>query len=271
MATDDGLVVSLRRAATQLKAARSIRDLHETLTQIVLAAVDTVPHVDAGGISLTEDGIITSRSPSDETITKLDQLQSRLYEGPCITAITDPPPDGVVVAHDLSRDDALRWPRFAPEAVMSGYRSVLSTQLTTDGGMHAALNLYSREENVFDADTQQVAGLFGVQAAMLLYGSEQAQHLQRALDSRDLIGQAKGILMERFTVDDDGAFRMLVASSQDTNMKLVQVAEWLRSEARHRHAEHAALPGRDHHDAAHERAQALAEQAAWGGGAGNDR
>jgi AmiR/NasT family two-component response regulator len=65
---------------------------------------------------------------------------------------------------------------------------------------------------------------------MLLYGSEQATHLQRALDSRDAIGQAKGILMERFAVDDHGAFQMLVRSSQDTNMKLVDVALWLREE-----------------------------------------
>jgi AmiR/NasT family two-component response regulator len=70
-----------------------------------------------------------------------------------------------------------------------------------------------------------------VQAALLLYGSEQAAHLQRAFDSRDVIGQAKGILMERFTVDDPQAFTMLVSSSQDTNMKLVDVARFLTEEA----------------------------------------
>jgi AmiR/NasT family two-component response regulator len=62
---------------------------------------------------------------------------------------------------------------------------------------------------------------------MLLYGADQVAHLQRAVDSRDLIGQAKGILMERFKADDEAAFRMLVRSSQETNMKLTAVAEWL--------------------------------------------
>ncbi len=62
---------------------------------------------------------------------------------------------------------------------------------------------------------------------MLLYGSQQASHLQRAVDSRDLIGRAKGILMERFGVGDEAAFQMIVESSQETNMKLTAVARWL--------------------------------------------
>jgi hypothetical protein len=75
-----------------------------------------------------------------------------------------------------------------------------------------------------------LAGLFGVQAALLLYGANQAGQLQKAVDSRDLIGQAKGILMERFKVDDEAAFQMLVQSSQNTNMKLTAVAEWLTND-----------------------------------------
>jgi hypothetical protein len=228
------LVRSLRRAADDLAADRRVRDVHETLTLIVAAAVRTVPHVDAGGISLTENGTITSRSPSADVVTKLDEQQSRMSEGPCITAIEDPPDDGVVLADDLAGDDAARWPRFAPRAVEAGYRSILSTQLSTGHGARAALNLYAAEPHVFDAEACEIAGLFGAQATILLYGSEHAAQLQRAVDSRDVIGQAKGILMERFTVDDEEAFEMLARSSQDTNLKLVDVAVWLRGEARAR-------------------------------------
>jgi len=71
---------------------------------------------------------------------------------------------------------------------------------------------------------------------MLLYGADTAVHLQKAIDSRDLIGQAKGILMERFSLDDEAAFQMLVKSSQDTNMKLTEVARWLTSEVGKRYA-----------------------------------
>jgi hypothetical protein len=225
------LVVALRGAARTLLERRSIRDLQQTLAEIVSAAVETVPGATAGGISVTEDGIIDSRNPTSRGISELDRLQGELQEGPCITALESPAEDGVVIAEDLGGADAARWPRFAPVAVEVGYRSMLSTQLTTTGTMRAALNLYAAEPGVFDREARVVAGLFAVQAAVLLHGSEQAVHLGRAVDSRDVIGQAKGILMERFAIDDDEAFQMLVRSSQDTNIKLVDVATWLKGEA----------------------------------------
>jgi ANTAR domain len=104
---------------------------------------------------------------------------------------------------------------------------LLSTQLSTKGGVRAALNLYSRTAHTFDESARTTAGLFGLQAALLLYGANHARQLGQALASRDLIGQAKGILMERFRVNSEQAFRMLVSSSQNTNIKLVDVARWL--------------------------------------------
>jgi hypothetical protein len=116
--------------------------------------------------------------------------------------------------------------------VEAGYRALMSTQLASGAGLRAALNLYSATPNAYDENARTMAGLFGVQASLLLYGAETAAHLQRAVDSRDLIGQAKGIFMERFTVDDEDAFKMLVKSSQDTNIKLTEVAQWLTKEVR---------------------------------------
>ena len=92
------LVVALRSAARDLAQRRSIRDLEQTLQQIVASAVATIPGVDAGSISLTEDGRITTRHPTSDTIAKLDETQSELHQGPCITALEDPPPSGTVVA-----------------------------------------------------------------------------------------------------------------------------------------------------------------------------
>ncbi|GLZ49721.1 transcriptional regulator [Actinomycetospora sp. NBRC 106375] len=235
MTPNEDVVAALRRAAHELAAKRSIRDLEQTLTDIVAAAVETVPGADAGGISITQDGAITSRNPTHPAVTKLDRLQSDLEEGPCITAILEPPDDGIVLAGDLEGADGERWPRFTPHAVEAGYHSMVSAQLTQDtGGLRAALNLYATARDAFDEEARLVAGLFGVQAAMLLYGSEHAMNLQRAVESRDLIGRAKGILMERFSVDDDGAFRMLVQSSQETNLKLVEIAQWLHDEVAQR-------------------------------------
>jgi hypothetical protein len=177
---------------------------------------------------MVENGHITSRSPTNDEVRKLDDIQAELHEGPCITAVEYPPGDGVVLAQDLTGPpDADRWPRFAPQAVVHGYRSLLSTHLSTNGGIRAALNLYSRTANTFDESARTTAGLFGLQAALLLYGVNHARQLGQALQSRDLIGQAKGILMERFRVNSEQAFRMLVSSSQNTNIKLVEVARWL--------------------------------------------
>jgi ANTAR domain/GAF domain len=233
---DDELMTALRAAARSMASRPSIRDMEETLGQIVTSAVATIPGVDAGSISITEHGQIETRHPSTEVIGKLDRTQSELNEGPCISAIEDPPENGIVIAQDLAGEDAQRWPRFAPLPVEAGYRALMSTQLSADGGPRAALNLYSAEAGAFDEHARVLAGLFGIQASLLLYGADTAVHLQRAVDSRDQIGQAKGILMERFSLDDEAAFQMLVKSSQDTNMKLTDVARWLTSETGKRHA-----------------------------------
>jgi ANTAR domain-containing protein/GAF domain-containing protein len=224
---NDRLVVALRTAARDLARPRHICDLEETLAQIVASAVATIPGVDAGSISMTEHGRIETRHPTSDLIGKIDAKQSELHEGPCITAIEEPPESGTVLASDLAGADAQRWPRYAPVVVDAGYRALMSIQLSVDRSVCAALNLYSATPDAYDEYAQTLAGLFGAQAAVLLYGVTAATQLQRAVDSRDLIGQAKGLLRARYKVDDEGAFQMLVKSSQETNLKLTAVARWL--------------------------------------------
>jgi len=228
---NDRLVVALRRAARDLAQPRNIRDLEETLAQIVASAVVTIPGVDAGSISMTEHGRIETRHPTSDLIGKIDAMQSELHEGPCITAIEEPPESGTVLANDLAGADGQRWPRYAPVVLDAGYRALMSIQLSAGGSLRAALNLYSATPDAYDEYAQTLAGLFGIQAAVLLYGASTATQLQRAVDSRDLIGQAKGLLRERYKVDDEGAFQMLVKSSQETNLKLTAVARWLVDDA----------------------------------------
>ena len=232
----DDLVTSLRRAAGELVRRRTFRDLDATLAHIVAAAVQLVPGADAGGISMNDHGQVTSRNPTAPVVTRLDELQSELGEGPCISAMEEPADDGVVLAEDLAGVEGRRWPRFAAEAVAAGYRSMLSTQLLAADGFRAALNLYASRPHAFGEEARRTAALFGVEAGALLYGCRQVSQLEHALQSRDVIGQAKGILIERYGVDDVEAFQMLVRASQDTNMKLVKVAEWLQSETLEKHA-----------------------------------
>ena len=84
------------------------------------------------------------------------------------------------------------------------------------------------------ADARHLAGLFAAHAAVTLFGAQRVDDLERALASRDEIGQAKGILMERFSLDPTDAFALLSRSSQDTNVKLRDVARWLVSQVSER-------------------------------------
>ncbi|MBA8827076.1 transcriptional regulator with GAF, ATPase, and Fis domain [Saccharopolyspora lacisalsi] len=210
-------------AAERMSGSRSGSE-DDTLALVVAGAVDTVPGAEHAGVSLLRsDGDIVSYTPSSETVSEVDQLQSTYREGPCVTALWD---EHTVVVDDLTAE-AWRWPRFAPEAAAHGMVSMLSFQLFTRGDTLGALNLYSSKPASFALEARSLGGLFASHAAIALGGAQHVAQLHQALASRDLIGQAKGMLMERFGLDDTGAFAMLVDSSQQTNMKLVDVARWL--------------------------------------------
>jgi hypothetical protein len=221
------LIAALRRAVERMVEYGIERDQDETVTHVVQAAVETVPGAIGGGITRAEAGQVRSSHSTDGRSGRLDALQAELNEGPCVSAADEPPPSGIYLAHDLAGSDAERWPNFAPRAVELGVRSTLSVSLSVSRGWRSSLNFYSECPAVFDEHACLTAGLFGLQAATLLYGAERAQGLNQALQTRDVIGQAKGILMERFDLTDEAAFQMLVSSSQDTNIKLHDVASWL--------------------------------------------
>jgi GAF domain-containing protein len=193
-----------------------------TLEAVVVAAQANIPGVENAGISLVERGAIRTVSPSDEIVASIDKLQYKLHEGPCVNAITD---HHTYRTGDLAKET--RWPRFGQEAATMGVRSMLSFRLFTADDTLGALNLYSARREAFDRNAQHVGELFAVHAAIALANSRQESNLLTALDSRDVIGMAKGILMERHGVDDDRAFSILVDASQRSQLKLHEVARWL--------------------------------------------
>ena len=127
--------------------------------------------------------------------------------------------------HDLAEER--RWPRFAAVAFAAGVRSMLSVTLFLDRGNVGALNLYGRQPAAFNDLDEAIALLLASHAALALAGHDAEQNLIRALDVRDLVGQAKGILMERYKVDAQAAFALLSLSSQNTNQRLTEVARKL--------------------------------------------
>jgi hypothetical protein len=214
--------------------ARGDDGVEHTLDLIVRGAIATVPHVEQAGISLVERrGRVQSTAPSNELVRELDELQTALREGPCLDAIwfeRRTVVDDMAAAHD-------RWPRWAVAAHDRGVGSLMAFQLFATAGSAGALNLYADRPHVFDDDTADTGALFAAQAALALQGAQRAAGLTIALENRDVIGQAKGILMERFGVGQSAAFAMLVESSQHTNMKLVDVATWLVTEVERRGSE----------------------------------
>jgi transcriptional regulator with GAF, ATPase, and Fis domain len=226
------LARALDEAARGLLERGDGEDLEHTLGLVVRGAIHTIPHVDQAGVSLVERGTVLSKAPSSDVVRDLDQLQNELGEGPCLDAIWR---EERVVVEDMSEAHD-RWPQYAPAAHDRGVGSLMAFQLFASSGSAGALNLYASDSHAFDETTADTGALFAAQAALVLHGAKRVQGLHVALDSRDLIGQAKGMLMERFGIDPQRAFGMLVESSQQTNMKLVDVARWLVDEGARRAA-----------------------------------
>ncbi|QWF78940.1 hypothetical protein HUW46_02340 [Amycolatopsis sp. CA-230715] len=203
-----------------------------TLNAIVDAVVDMVPAVTWAGISLVRGKAITSEAPSDPVVAELDELQTELGEGPCLTSIRA---HHTVRIPDFGKPDQ-PWPRYAARAYELGARSLLARRLFVRREQLGALNLYSDETEAFTPDAEVLIDLFAQHAAVALAGATHEHHLNEALANRDILGQAKGILMQRDRLTGQRAFQLLVRASQDSNMKVVDVARWLVEETEKRAA-----------------------------------
>ena len=199
----------------------------QALARLTTSAVASVPGASYAGMTMRgSDGGLVSQAPSHPEIVELDRAQARLGQGPCVDALIAGEQVQVIEVADFAAE--ARWPEFTPAAVEAGIGSLLSYALAPQDAAPGAMNFYATTPHSFDdRSARAIAGVFAMQAAVAVYGASRIRHLSAALDSRDVIGQAKGILMERFGLGDGQAFDLLVRSSQDTNLKLVEVARWL--------------------------------------------
>jgi transcriptional regulator with GAF, ATPase, and Fis domain len=212
------IAVALTEAA---KAIHSPRTLDETLDAIVNAAKDAVPGMNHVGISITHrDGKIETLAGTDQLVWDLDSVQYGLNEGPCVSSVREDP---VVVVEHARHDQ--RWPNYMPRAVEAGLRAQLALRLYTDRDTLGGLNLYSTESETISTDAVQMAELFATHAAIALDRTQYDHQLNEALASRKAIGQAIGLIMHRYQIDEDRAFHFLIRASQTSNLKLRAVAE----------------------------------------------
>ncbi len=210
---------ALRDVARSLEAEP---DLQHVLEAMVASATDTVPGAEQAGVSLREGKLLQTVAATSDLTKRINNIEHKLDEGPCLQALLDHRSYRI---DDMSQDT--RWPRFAAAAEAHGVRSMLGYKLFTSGRTLGTLDLYSSKLNAFDADSEIIGELFAAHAAIALTGSTQQAEFRRALSSRDIIGMAKGILMQRERLTDDQAFKLLVYTSQQANIKVHDLAEWL--------------------------------------------
>jgi GAF domain-containing protein len=201
-------------------ALRDLPDVDDTLDAVIeFARADL--GCDHAGIHVVRQREIETAAATDPLIRRADALQAELNEGPCFDAIRSG--HSLFVVDDTAADP--RWPRFGPRAAEMGLRSILSLQLKAAGQNVGALNLYSTRVRRFDDDEVAMARVFAQHASVALATARREEGLRQAIDARNLIGQAQGILMERFDLSADKAFTVLRRYSQDRNIKLRAVAE----------------------------------------------
>lgn len=192
-----------------------------TLQRIVSLAVETIDGCEHAGISVIDGNTVTSPASSDEVPAIVDRIQSETGEGPCVDAIRD---------HEIFQtgrlSEELRWPAFTPRAVVeSRIESVLSLRLFVQGSTMGSLNLYSTQPNAFDDRDIAVATVFAAHAAVAWSTSRTIENLRAGMVTRQLIGQAVGLLMVRQDMSEDDALDALRRASQRLNIKLRELAE----------------------------------------------
>jgi GAF domain-containing protein len=208
-------------------AARTInsrQSLDQTLQAIVQVARESVPGFEEIGIStLAKNGKVETRAATGDLVHQLDRLQYDLGEGPCVDTLREA---DLVAVPKLRHDQ--RWPRYVPAAVKLGLRSQLAVRLFLDDrGTLGGLNLYSTRSDEVSSEAAAIAELFAAHAAIALGNARERQNLNDALQSRKVIGQAIGILMERYEMSEERAFAFLVRASSHSNIKLRDIAQEL--------------------------------------------
>ena len=208
------------------RLARALRvdtvDLQTTLDAIVSLAVDTVDVASYAGLILIERRQLVPQSTIGRPPQTLDVLQQQLGTGPCFdTAVSQV----ATRIDDMSVDT--RWPVFAERATELGVGSMLCVPLWVDETSLGTLSLYAGRTCAFDDRHLSLTRLYATLAALALADARRAANLHTALHNRDLIGQAKGILIERCRLTPDAAFRALSTASQTGNVKLTVIAQHL--------------------------------------------
>jgi len=211
-----------RELATAAREMQEDASPKQAMERAVVIATEIIPGCDAAGVCVVYRGDrVDTHATSTDALRQVDALQHELDEGPCLDALQR---EDTVRSDDLSVDD--RWPRWGPEvADRLGLFSIVSYRLFSSNESLGALNLYGRRSAAFTSDDLHDGLTLAAHVGVALAGAQEVENLEKALGGRTVIGQATGILMERFDLEPDRAFSVLSRMSQQRNVKLRRLAE----------------------------------------------
>lgn len=192
------------------------------MERAVTLATQIIPGCEAAGVCVVYRGDrIDTHATSSDSLRQIDALQHELDEGPCLDALRE---NDTVVSDDLSTDD--RWPTWGPQVVERlGLLSSVSYRLYSNDKDLGALNLYGKNRSAFTVEDIHDGLALAAHVGVALAAAQEVEQLEKALGGRTVIGQATGILMERFDLAPDRAFSVLSRMSQQRNVKIRQLAE----------------------------------------------
>jgi GAF domain-containing protein len=222
--------------ATLLRIAELVQELHSrtdsgadtVIAELAEHAAVEVPGAQYAGITVTHGGKnVETPAATHMWPMLLDKIQQRHQEGPCLTAAWE---EKTVHVADLENDH--RFPRYRADALAeTPIRSVMAFQLFIAGETMGALNVYAEQPNVFDEASRSIGLVFAAHSSVVWSSARREEQFKHALASRDIIGQAKGMIMERYGVDAVQAFALLRKLSQDANVPLARIATDLVNKA----------------------------------------
>lgn len=198
-------------------------DVQRTLDKMCLLLVDTVEGCDHSVVTLVRNQHLDSPAASDDVGPAVDAIQFEVDEGPCVEAITE---HHTVVTDDLITEP--RWPQFSRRAVeATGVRSMMAFRLFVAGDTLGSLNLYSKQPRAFTDESWAVGTIFAAHASVALRAAQTKEDLARlreVVETRELIGQAKGILMGRRGISSEAAMELLCRGAERLKIELRELA-----------------------------------------------
>ncbi|MBQ0851533.1 GAF and ANTAR domain-containing protein [Streptomyces sp. NPDC057621] len=192
-----------------------------TLDRVVEHAKVLIDGCDEAGILTVRQGEVHALAATSDVVRRSDRFQQDLREGPCFDAVTDR--QQIYAIEDL-REPNKKWPRFAPELRKLGMGSMMGFLLFTEEDNLGALNVYSNTPGAFGENARRAGWILASHAAVAFSAARTHQQLSHAMETRHEIGEAMGILMERYGLTEDSAFKVLKKTSQDRNVKLREIA-----------------------------------------------